>query len=99
MSTKKLLKGVEKIQDELARHGPNERVEAAIAHLRGIVKIYKAQLAYEKTKAEYSGVRVKLFKPFTAVSGKDRKNLNEAVVVNRQIGRRLREIKMAKVFK
>lgn len=99
MSTKKLLKGLNKIQDELKNEGPSESVEASIACLHAIARIYKAQLDYEKTMAEYQFVRVKLMEPFAVVSGKDRKNLAAALSTSRQIKRRLREIRITRAVK
>lgn len=97
MSTKKLLKGLKQIRDEIAGNASGERVQASIASLRGIAKIYKAQLEYEKTKGAYPEFQVKLFEPFTAVSEKDRENLDSAIASIRQLGKRLREIKMSKM--
>ena len=99
MSTKKLLKSLNKIQDELKNEGPSENVEGSIACLHAVARIYKAQLDYEKTLAEYQYLHLKLVEPFAAVSGKDRKNLEAALSTSRQIKKRLREMKITKAIR
>lgn len=99
MSTRKLLKGLQKIQDKVAESGPDENTEAEIACLSGIVKIYKAQLQYEKIRFIYPESQVRRYAPSIAVSGKDRRNLDKAIAASRQIGKRLRELHAGTVLR
>jgi hypothetical protein len=95
MKTADLLNNLIKIKDDLNSHG----VVSGWLEKREILVIalnsYLLQLKYQKLKLEQNAY-IKFMETGTSLSDEDRKNLKEASAVNRQVGKRLREIKKGK---
>ena len=93
MEPTELLENFIKVLDDLNQHGISEKFLAHRKLLVTLLDSYLLQLKYENLRSDFgepNSVDV-------VMSDGDRKKLKEATTVNRQIGKRLREIKEGKI--
>ena len=97
MGTTKLVEKFLSLRDELFEQGPSENWVARRRILALALKVLLLQRSYERErmKPKY-GLNIVYSKAGIKLREKEGKNLKEATAVNKQIGRRLREIREGK---
>lgn len=98
MKPKKLIGGFEKLQNELNEGGPNAKWTAMRSLMVVMTKTFQLQVEHDDLQAEMWDGSVDT-KPTSSLSAKDRKDLEKAAAINRQIGKALGDIKRAKKAK
>jgi hypothetical protein len=90
MTTKQLLNQYVWLRDEIALHGPSQRLLLVRRCQNMIMRIYRAEQRYARLKAK-TGIVIEFFERDTPLTKQDAANLTAASAVNRQITQILRE--------
>jgi len=98
MTTKKLLNQYVCLRDEIALHGPGQRLLLVRRCQNVIMRIYRAEQRYARLKAK-TGIVIEFFERDRPLTATDAKNLTAASAVNREITQRLRRWKLGRASK
>lgn len=96
MSTRQLLNEFIRLREELTTSDPTERWIVFRRGMTAILNSYRVQLAYIKARAEYATAHNEVPEKSRLFTKSNLRNLKEAAAVNREIGRRLSELKKSK---
>lgn len=96
MDTANILELANKLRDELLTQGTDEVWVAKRKILGTLINVATLQKNYEGMKLKNSKMHVKFFEGGTPMTPDAIKTLKEAVAINRQIGKELRELRLAK---
>ena len=96
MDTGKVVDLAKKLRDELLEQGASEEWVTRRKIFQAILKISTFQLNYEGMKQTNNEMYVKFFEGGTPLTSNDSKTLKEAAAIDKQMGKKLREIRLAK---
>ena len=93
MTTKKLFNQYVWLRDEIALHGPSQRLLLVRRCQNVIMRIYRAEQRYARLKAK-TGIVIEFFERDQPLTVMDARNLTATSAVNREITQLLRGWKL-----
>lgn len=96
MDTARILAVANELNNDLIEQGVTEVWLVQRKILGVMIKAAQLQLNYEGMNQRGNKVHVAFFEGGTPMTPEDRKILKEAAAINRQIGKQLRELRLAK---
>lgn len=96
MDTARILAVANELNNDLTEQGVTEVWSVQRKILGVMIKAAQLQLNYEGMNQKGNKVHITFFEGGTTMTPEDRKIIKEAEAVNRQIGKQLRDLRLAK---